>query len=87
MPGRTVTVAHDREAVEEKTERQAFTPSEAVQHGERLRERIEADAKARRGTRTDLQPSANLAEGSEPRTGRETDSRLAKASGMASVST
>lgn len=90
----TVTVAHDIDDEitaliaegEENTERKDFVPSEAVRHGERLRDRIEADAKARKAQAPGLPQgqkvsSSKLDEETEP-VDRRTDARLAKASGM-----
>lgn len=49
---------------EENTCREPFAPSEAVAHAAKIEGVIAAKAKERQGTRTDLQPSANLAQGS-----------------------
>lgn len=65
---------------EENTEREPFTPSEAVAHAERIEGVIAAAARGRQGTRTDLQPSAESAEGSQAE--RETRTQVAKATGL-----
>lgn len=66
---------------EENTEREPFTPAEAVEHRRRIREVESKAARERQGARTDLQPSSNLDEGAEPQHKRETRNRTAKATG------
>lgn len=65
---------------EENTEREPFTPTEAVDHRRRIRGIEAAAAKDRQGTRNDLQPSSNLERG-KPQTESRTRHRTAKATG------
>lgn len=66
---------------EENTEREPFTPAEAVEHRRRIRDVEAKAAKERQGTRNDLAPSANFAEGAQPAHERESRHRAAKATG------
>lgn len=81
----TVTVCHSltdelaalRAEGEENTEREPFTPSEAVAHAARIEAVIAAKAKERQGQRTDLKPELR-ADSAQGRTRAE----VAKAVGM-----
>ncbi len=66
---------------DENTEREPFTPAEAVAHAARIRDIEAARAKERQGERTDLQPPAKLAGSSEKPHERTTRARVAKATG------
>ncbi|WP_322767546.1 hypothetical protein [Frankia sp. Cr1] len=70
---------------EENTEREQYTPEEAVRHAEIIVKVERRAAAERQGTRTDLQPSAKFAEGSPaslPPHERQSRARTAKAVGM-----
>lgn len=66
---------------DENTEREPFTPEEAVRHRRRIEVLVTAQAKERQGARTDLQPSAKLAESPAPHE-RTTRQRTAKGTGF-----
>jgi N6-adenosine-specific RNA methylase IME4/ParB-like chromosome segregation protein Spo0J len=79
-----------RAEADENTERQDFTPSEAVAIAAALRPIEEAAAKERQGARTDLaEPSAKLAEGEKPKpskkSGGESRKKVAAAVGMSAT--
>ncbi len=66
--------------IEENIRRKDFTVSERVAIAQVIERREKADAKDRQGTRTDLEPSADSAEGK--RADREAKVKAAKAVGM-----
>lgn len=77
---------------DENTEREPFTPAEAVRHRQRIKDVEARAAKVRQGERTDLSPehSTNLDEGSTPETRlkrheQETRHRTAKATGYSAT--
>lgn len=73
---------------DENTEREPFTPAEAVRHRQRIKDVEAKAAKVRQGTRTDLQPSSKL-EPSAPRPKpheTKTRHRTAKATGYSASS-
>lgn len=64
-----------RAEADENTQRKPLTPYEAARARERRAKVLAEDAKRRQGTRTDLQLSANLAEGSTSRSRQLEDER------------
>lgn len=85
IPVTVVTTLADEMAAlyaegDENTEREPFTPAEAVEHRRRIREVETQAAKERQGARTDLEPPAKLAQSPKPHE-RTTRARTAKATG------